>query len=83
MNNGIKIVMCAMFLIVLNSSVFPQSDDTKNSNASDQSEKIYKASEVTNRPVITFKPEAEYTSEARQNNVTRYRLFMGSFPIFR
>jgi len=69
MNSSIKMVMCAMFLIVLNSSVWPQSDNSKTSNAS-QSEKVYKASEVTKRPKVTFKPDAEYTSQAQQNNVT-------------
>lgn len=54
---------------------------TAQENSGQQTDKVYKASEVTRKVWIISKPDPEYTQEAREKKVegkVRLRLVMGS-----
>jgi TonB family protein len=69
MSNYTKTITCAILIVLCAVSALAQSN--QNSNAGSQSEEvIYKPSDVTKSVEIISKPNAEYTSVARDNNVT-------------
>jgi TonB family protein len=69
MSNYTKTTACVILVVFCNTLALAQSE--QNSNAASQSEEvIYKPSDVTKSVEIISKPNAEYTSVARENNVT-------------